>query len=396
MGAQVEIDGDDVTINGLEIDSSELVKFLADSKEEDYGDAVASLIKIALEMRSKFSTSLETQNIKESAENVIVRIEEAYEQMIEDLNEKLAEIVNPTDGPVIKALDKATGENLKKLLSPEQSDDPSPIARLRTLIAADLTGHQKNVHESLEAIKIKLRIDERQKKTAVDGTDFEVKVDKIIQEYAHIFGDTAEPTGAIAETGGSKKGDTKVTLNSDDTMGKICTLLWEAKTEKTFKSKTTGRVIDDQVKKELIAVINDRGANAAILVLDSEGINMDAQSPWREYDGNKLLIIVDLFTPEPDLIRLAYLWGRWKSRSSLGSLKTKIDIDGIRGKFDEMNSRLKDLRNVKKSHNDAIKSINSAGTLLSSFRYDIKDMMEELARMVNVKVDIDDPEDEEE
>ena len=121
---------------------------------------------------------------------------------------------------------------------------------------------------------------------------------------------------------------------------------------------------------------------------------MDVQAPWKEYDGNKLLIIVDTFAPETDLIRLAYLWGRWKSRSSIGDLKAEIDFDGIRGSFDAMQLRLKDLRNVKKSHNDAIKSIESAGSLLKSFRDDIKDMMEELARMVNVKIDIDTEKDE--
>jgi hypothetical protein len=397
MQAEIEIDGDEVTINSLVIDSPELVAYLDDYEEDDRADAIEGLIEIALDIRSKFQTDLETQNIKDSAESVIASIEQAYEQMVEDLNEKLAEIVDPEKGPVIKALDKATGDNLKNLLAPENTEgnfDPSPIARLRTLIAADLSAHQKSVDASLEAIKTKLRIGQGARKTAADGTDFEVKVDKIVQDYAQIFGDTAEPTGAIAETGGSKKGDTKVTLNNDDTMGKICTLLWEAKTDKIFKSKATGRVVDDQVKKELNAVIADRSADAAILVMDSEGIDMEAQTPWREYDGNKLLIIVDTYAPETDLIRLAYLWGRWKSRSSIKNLETQIDFDGIRGSFDAMQLRLKDLRNVKKSHNDAIKSIEGAGGLLKSFRDDIRSMMEDLADMVNVKIEIDTEKDE--
>jgi len=397
MQAEIEIDGDEVSINSMVIESSDLVEYLDDYDEDARADAIEGLIEIALDIRSKFQTDLETQNIKDSAESVIASIEQAYEQMVEDLNEKLAEIVDPEKGPVIKALDKATGDNLKNLLAPENTEgnlDPSPIARLRTLIGADLAAHQKKVDESLDAIKAKLRIGQGARKTAADGTDFEVKVDKIIQDYAQIFGDTAEPTGAIAETGGSKKGDTKVTLNNDDTMGKICTLLWEAKTDKNFKSPKTGRVVDDQVKRELNAVITERGADAAILVLDSEGIDNEAQTPWREYDGNKLLIIVDTYTPESDLIRLAYLWGRWKSRSSIGNLETKIDIDGIRGSFDAMQLRLKDLRNVKKNHNDAIKSIEAAGSLLKNFRDDIRSMMEELADMVNIKIEIDTEKDE--
>ena len=122
---------------------------------------------------------------------------------------------------------------------------------------------------------------------------------------------------------------------------------------------------------------------------------MEDQPSWREYDGNKLLIVVDTFNPEPDLIRLAYLWGRWKSRSSITSLEPKIDVEGIRGSFDEMNLRMKDLRNVVKSHSDAIGSIELASSLLKSFRKDFKRMMEELALMVNIKVDLDEIENDE-
>jgi len=395
MSENISIDENEVTIENLVIDSSALAKFLSDYEEDDYDDAFKELVRIALEVRTAFTTDLETKNITESAENVIDRIDEAYTEMVEELERQLLELVNPKDGAVIKAFEQVPGESLKALLAPEPGPDPSPIARLRAFIAADLKGHQDSVTESLDAIKTKLRIVKTTKKSSLDGNDFEAKVDKIIQEFARTYGDAAESTGTVAESGGSKKGDTKVTLNKDDTLGKLCTLVWEAKTEKTFKSDRTGKVIDDQVKKELNSVINDRGSDAAILVLDSELLNLEDQPSWREYDGNKLLIIVDTFNPEPDLIRLAYLWGRWKSRSSIGSLETKIDVEGIRGSFDEMNLRMKDLRNVVKSHSDAIGSIESAGLLLKSFRKDFKGMMEELALMVNIKIDLDEGESEE-
>lgn len=394
MSDYVAIDGDEVTIDGLVIDNSTLVEYLNEYEEDDYDQAITDLIRIALDIRTSFATDLETKNITESAENVIARMEQSYAEMVEELERQLTSLLDPEDGSITKVFERVTGNNLKTLLSPDMSHDPGPIARLRGLIAADLKGHQDGVNESLEAIKNKLRIGQGLKKSAADGNDFEAKVDKVIQEYSRTYGDTAEATGALAETGGSKKGDIKVTLNKDDTMGKICTLVWEAKTEQKYKSKATGKVIDDQVKNELNAVINDRGANAAIMVLDTESIKLDDQPVWREYDGNKLLVIVDTFNPEPDLIRLAYLWGRWKSRSSIGNLETKIDVDGIRGSFDEMNLRLKDLRNVKKAHNSAISSIESAGALLKSFRQDIRGMMEELALMVNIKLDLDSVEDD--
>ena len=60
-----------------------------------------------------------------------------------------------------------------------------------------------------------------------------------------------------------------------------------------------------------------------------------------------------------------------------------------------MNLRMKDLRNVVKAHSDAVGSIETAGSLLKSFRKDFKGMMEELALMVNIKIDLDGVENEE-
>lgn len=395
MRENISIEEDEVTIENLVIESTALAKFLSEYEDEDQEEAFKDLIRIALDVRTAFTTDLETKNITESAENVIERIDEAYTEMVKELEEQLLKLVSPKDGAVIKAFEQVTGDNLKTLLAPEFGPDPSPIARLREFIASDLKGHQDSVIDSLDAIKTKLRITKAVRKSTADGNDFEAKVDKIIQEFARTYGDTAESTGTVAESGGSKKGDTKITLNKDDTLGKLCTLVWEAKTDKTFKSDRTGKVIDDQIKRELNAVINDRGSDAAILVLDSELLNLEDQPSWREYDGNKLLIIVDTFNPEPDLIRLAYLWGRWKSRTSIEKLEPKIDVEGIRGSFDEMNLRMRDLRNVVRAHSDAITSIESAGSVLKKFRKDLKGMMEELALMVNIKIDLDEVENEE-
>ena len=54
MQAEIEIDGDEVTINSLVIDSPELVAYLDDYEEDDRADAIEGLIEIALDIRSKF------------------------------------------------------------------------------------------------------------------------------------------------------------------------------------------------------------------------------------------------------------------------------------------------------------------------------------------------------
>lgn len=385
---EVEISKDGVVIHNLKIDHPALSEYL--SSLEDPAVGIRELIIIAFEVRSHFTTDLETQNIKDSADAVIDQIKEAYEQMVKDLKAEITRLVDPENGPVIKALDKATGANLKTLLAPEDTLDQSPIARLKGLLAKDIANFKLEVDGTLGEIKNKLGIGISKRKSAADGNDFEAKIDAVIQGVARIYADTAEATGATAEAGGSKKGDTLVTLNFDDTQRQVCKIIWEAKTDARFKGKATTRsrkVIDDQVKIELNGAIKTRDAQAAILVLDSHELDMSAQPIWREYEGNKLLIVVDLLMPDEELIKLAYLWGRWKSRASIGRLAATIDTEGIKNTFDELGLRIKNLRNLKLAHNDADKAIKSAVTILFDFRKDIKDMMENLAQTINIELD---------
>lgn len=387
---EIQISKNGVVIHNLKIDDPALSEYL--SSLEDPAEGIRALINIAFEVRSRFTMDLETQTIKDSADAVIERIEEAYEQMLKDLKAEITRLVDPDDGPVIRALDKATGDNLKQLLAPEGTLDPSPIARLKLLLANDIANFKGEVNSTLVEIKNKLGIGIAKRKSAADGNDFEAKIDAVIQVVARIYADTAVATGATAAAGGSKKGDILVTLNPDDTQGQVCKIIWEAKTDARFKGKATQspKVIDDQVKNELNGAIETRDAQAAILVLDSNGLDMSAQPIWREYEGNKLLIVVDLVMPDEELLKLAYLWGRWKSRASIGRLAATVDTEGIRSTFDALRLRLKDLRHVKRVHGEARKAIESAEALLESFRKDFHGMMGELAETINIDLELSD------
>ena len=387
LDKKIQIYDDRILIKELEIVDSGLAEYLGEC--EDPESEVRELIDIAMSMRARFNTDLETQNIADSAESVIVRIDEAYASFLEDLQEAANKLVDPKDGPVIKALDKATGDNLRKLLNPEfDPSEPSPISRLKSNLSDEIEELKSSVEATLEEIKTKLGIGTKKRtKTSFDGIDFEAQVDSAIQGLARIYGDTAVSIGTLPGIAGSKKGDTLVTLNYDDTQKQKCEIVWESKTDASFKGdpkSKSPKVSDDQVRKELNKAITTQGANVAIMVLDSSGLDMDAQPIWREYEGNKLIVIVDPDVIDEDLIRLAYLWGRWKAKSSLGLLKTTIDTDGVRDTIETLRLRLKDLRNVKLQHTAAVGAINSADKLLKDFRRDAKDKMEDLAGMINI------------
>ena len=131
-----------------------------------------------------------------------------------------------------------------------------------------------------------------------------------------------------------------------------------------------------------------------MLVLDSAGLDMGAQPTWREYEGNKLLIVVDPLMPDEDLIRLAYLWARWKAKAALGSTSATIDFDGIKNSFEQIRLRLKDLRNVKKAHTEVNSLLSGASSLVSNIQKDTKKMMEDLAETIDIELS-DIPDDDE-
>jgi len=393
--AEVTVSDNSVLIRNLEIDNAELAEYL--ESFEDPADGLNELIDIALTIRSRFNTDLETQNIQDAATNVIEQMDATLERFMKELKEKADLLVDPENGPIIRALDKATGDNLKKLLAPEDSYDQGPIARLRGMILQDVNNFKEEVDGTLAEIKSKLGIGVQKRKSGADGMDFEGKIDFIIQNFARVYGDTAIAIGAKTEGIAAKKGDTEVELNFDDTGNISCKIIWESKTDSKFKSKSTTqspKVIDDQVKIELNAAIELRKAKAGVLVLDSAGLDMDAQPTWREYEGNKLLIVVDPLMPDEDLIRLSYLWARWKAKATLGTTNVTIDFDGIRNSFEQIRLRLKDLRNVKKAHTEVNSLLSGASNLVSNIQKDTKKMMEDLAETIDIELS-DIPEDDE-
>ena len=61
MSAEVEVNEDGIVIHDLEIEGSELAEFVGGY--EDPADGVRELIDIAMTVRSRFTTDLETRQV---------------------------------------------------------------------------------------------------------------------------------------------------------------------------------------------------------------------------------------------------------------------------------------------------------------------------------------------
>ena len=390
MSIEIDVENGTVTISDLEIDNSNLATYLAQQDDPEF--AFSELVNTAMRIRSQFVTDLETQNIADAAEQVIEEFDEKFADAVKELNNKFNELIDPKKGAIVTNLDNITKDKLTNLLTPDFDPDnianASPIAQLRMGLLRDLKLMIADVQSPINDIHAKLGLSGGVKKDARAGDEFEDKVDDILQQIARTHGDTAQPVGTVAENGRSKKGDTLVTLNTDDTRSIDCKVAWEMKTEAKFKSDKkvqSPRVIDDQVIIELNKVIENRGATAAVLVLDSDRLAMIKQATWREYGGNKLLIVVDRFAPSPDLIQLAYLWSRWRARVSLDKFTTTVDEEGIRDTIKQIQLKLQLITNSKKNQNLAIDLLNKSVGFLNDYRKDTKNSFVALSEMINIE-----------
>jgi hypothetical protein len=307
------------------------------------------------------------------------------------LENEAKNLTDPEKGSVSTAIKDMADKTLKNLLTPDDNPaDPSPINRFKNQLLDELEGFSENITNSLTAIQTKLGVGVEKKKVASDGNDFENNVAVVVQYYGRIYGDTVEATGAKSEVGAAKKGDVLVTLNTDDTLGQKCAIVWEAKTDSTFKlqSKTkSSRVSLDKVRKEMDEALSNRNAQVGVFVIDSDGLDMDVQAAWQELDGNKLILVLDPNEISEEMVQLAYLWARWKAKASVANFEVKVDTEGIKRTIETLRVQIKDLKNVTLHQNAAIKSVNDASTVLENFKSNAKNALADLAGMINVELD---------
>lgn len=385
----VKLRGDRVMINDLEIVSSDLVEYLASQEDAEF--AFRELVDVAVKVKSLASSTVASQEIKNKVETLVSQLQKSYEAIVLKLESEAKNLTDPEKGSVTTAIKDMADKTLKNLLTPDDNPaDPSPINRFKNQLIDELEGFSENITNSLTAIQTKLGVGVEKKKVASDGNDFENNVAVVVQYYGRIYGDTVEPTGAKSEVGAAKKGDVLVTLNPDDTLGQKCAIVWEAKTDSTFKlqSKTkSSRVSLDKVRKEMDDALSNRNAQVGVFVIDSDGLDMDVQAAWQELDGNKLILVLDPNEISEEMVQLAYLWARWKAKSSVANFEVKVDTEGIKRTIETLRVQIKDLKNVTLHQNAAIKSVNDASAVLDNFKSNAKNALADLASMINIELD---------
>jgi len=391
----VDIRDKEVVVNQLTIDNQELANYLNSfASSQERVRALIDLINLAVNVRGLAGSSLETENVKKSAEMVVQRLNGTVATVIQNLDTAAQKLVDPNTGivaqklrEVSESLNNESNQALKALLSPK--DDASPLGQLLSSVNSALTAHVNGIKRDItdvnELLNRFIGAQDKKKelyaKSREKGGDLEEILDSIIQREAEVHQDDARYTGDTPSPSGDNVGDEVITLHASVSNGATLNIVWEAKTDMTFKD-AKGRLKRDKVAKELNAAIENRDAVCGIFVSDAIGLDLDVQPVWQEFEGNKLAIVIDAENPDERLVRMAYLWARSYAIRANAPDDTEYDVEAIERVVNNLKREFSTLKQLKDAHTPIRKNIEKAQLFVEEFEGQIDELLKELRTLI--------------
>ena len=111
---------------------------------------------------------------------------------------------------------------------------------------------------------------------------------------------------------------------------------------------------------ELNAAMGERDASFAVLVVAGEDKVPAGLEELTEYQGNKIIAVLDRESPDPLALRLVYRYVRARVLAD-GASELEVDAAGVRDAAEEAAARLKRANRVRKSLTSVTNSAKAAG-----------------------------------
>jgi hypothetical protein len=220
--------------------------------------------------------------------------------------------------------------------------------------------------------------DEAERGTA-KGRTFEELVHGLIEEIAQGHGDAAHHTGDASSEAGGKKGDTVVEIGGE--LGSpIATVVFESKNKKLSKNDAWS---------ELNGCMAERDAGYAVLVVAGDDKVPSGLEELTEYQGNKIIAVVDRDQPDPLALRLVYRYVRARILAS-GAEALEVDAAGVRDAAEEAGATLKRVNRIRKSLTGVTNSADAARAELDSMVADAERCLVRIESLVAAAAQSDD------
>jgi len=371
VGADLRIEGDNVVIKNLTITDGELAKYLSTKEGAEQVLLLIELIETAMQIQRMANTSADVKELNSVAKQVRETMKTAGDDAFANLQTLIEAQGENKPGTLINLLKTKLVDQVIAELDPTK--ETSPFHSINDQLAALLakSAGEKATQESYANSREK-------------GIDFEELLDQMIQLEAVVHGDDAQFTGDFPSPSGDKTGDEVVTINPAVTNNEEIRIVWEAKTDKSYKD-TKGRLKRDKVASELDDAMSNREAICGIFVSDARGIDMTKQPAWQEFDGNKLIIVLDDENPDQRLIRMAYLWSRWIVLRSQEQEEGELDFAAIERVIASLQREFDGLANLKRLHTPIETNILAAKKWVNDFEDNLDELMDELRELMTVE-----------
>jgi hypothetical protein len=221
---------------------------------------------------------------------------------------------------------------------------------------------RKELARLLEREDADARLAEESERGTAKGRTFEELVHEMIEDIAAGHGDAAHHTGDTASDAGGKMGDTVVEIGGALGCAQA-TVVFEAKNKKLSKNDAW---------TELNGCMGERDAAYAVLVVAGEDKVPAGLEELTEYQGNKIIAVLDRERPDPLALRLVYRYVRARVLAN-STDQLEVDAAGVRDAAEEAAARLKRANRVRKSLTSVTSSAEAA-------RQEFDDMVTDVER----------------
>jgi Uncharacterized protein conserved in bacteria (DUF2130) len=278
------------------------------------------------------------------------------------LGERIAESFDGSrDGSVQKDIDRLVAQALEqqrtallKLFSAEEGANPlqdfkgAMIRAFKALDSRQQAEGEENrkridaLTRELVELKAEREADERVAEAEEAGTrkgrTFEDLAYGALDRIASERGDAAHAVGDASSEAGGKKGDVVVEVEGGSGPP-ICRIVFEAKNKKLSKNDAWA---------ELNAAMSERDASFAVLVVASEEKVPSGTQEVQEYQGNKMIVVLDREDPDPTALAYAYRYARARALM-VGHANLAVDATGVRDSAEQAAAALKRANAIRKA-----------------------------------------------
>ena len=372
--------GDRLVIESLTVEDERAAKLVRERAEAGHAPAqtVRDAVEIGARVLEREGTAVEVDYVRAEFERHASELRERLGKALASGDELLAERITENfdgtrDGSVQKQIDSVVRvalteqrEALVKQFSAQEGSNPlfdfkdAMVKVYKELGARQQAEGEENrrvigelrreLLELRERSDADSRVAEEAERGTAKGRSFEELVHVTLDEIAQGHGDAAHHVGDASSESGGKRGDIVVEIGG--ALGSsLATVVFEAKNK---------RLSRNDAWTELNGCMGERDAAFAVLVVAGEDKIPAGLEELTEYQGNKIVAVLDRESPDPLALRLVYRYVRARLLAE-SAVELEVDAAGVRDAAEEAAARLKRANRVRKSLTNVTNSAKAAG-----------------------------------